>query len=113
MAIDPKTLSGIPDYMHPGIERWIEQGIEPGNFLRAVFQNDMVNAALFADDENLVSFRAYALFLTNHAPNDCWGDLRTYNKWAKIKAEERLKRAYPGGVPTVILDADPDFGEVA
>lgn len=74
---------GIPEYMHGGIIRWIEQGIEPGLFLQAVFSNNLMETFGQADDLNRNHILAYILYLHNDAPIGCWGSLQNYHEWHK------------------------------
>ena len=48
----------IPDYMMDGVERYIEQGIEPGDFLSAIITNNLSEAVRRADDEHIKNIPA-------------------------------------------------------
>ena len=76
----------IPDRMMPGIKRYIEHGIKPGNFLTAVICNDLSKACGQADNENLANLSAYPCYFYNEAPSNCWGSTDKMEKWiAKFK----------------------------
>lgn len=72
----------IPPRMMGGIERYIQHGIIPGSFLKAIFANDLVEAAGQADEENLRNLPAYAAWLYNHAPRSCWGSYKALTDWS-------------------------------
>ena len=92
MQDDWKTAlhkSKIPVRMWDGIENWIEHGVHPGHFLRAVFRNDLIDAYSRADDENSKIMREYVLFLYNYAPAGCYGSEHAFRTWEKDKLEAR------------------------
>lgn len=73
--------SNIPAYMHGGLLRYIEHGIEPGHFLCAVLQNDLRRSIERADDYNVQHLADYVKFLYCHAPAGCWGSLEKFTSW--------------------------------
>ena len=79
----------IPERMKAGILRYIEHGIVPGSFLTAVIQNNLKEAMMYADDENLENLPAYVDYFYNECPLACWGSPKTMEEWAKTKKEER------------------------
>ncbi len=78
----------IPDYMIGGIQRFIKQGVIPGGFLSAVLENNMKEAYVFADENNISNFPAYMNFLYNEVPSECWGSPEKVKAWSKMKREE-------------------------
>jgi hypothetical protein len=75
----------IPERMMPGLQRYIENHVPPGDFLREVICNNLRGAIGRADDENLVNLPAYVAFLYNQAPDGCWGSKEKYEAWIKNK----------------------------
>lgn len=73
----------IPDYMMGGLERYANDGTEPGDFLRYIICNDFVHAAGHADENNLKSLQAYAAYLHNVMPALAWGSEEKFTKWMK------------------------------
>ena len=71
----------LPEHMHGGIERYIDNGISPGGFLEAVFANDLMGAFYRADSTNVEYIREYAQFIYSHAPSNCHGDYETVYNW--------------------------------
>ena len=71
----------IPPHCRDGIRYYIEKGIQPGDFLFAVFSNDLMEAAGRADGINQLSLHRYAQFLYNYAPPDCYGSHGKVIKW--------------------------------
>jgi hypothetical protein len=79
----------IPERMCGDIERYIRQGIEPGDFLRAVICNDLTEACGRADNENIRLLHVYVAYFYNEAPSGCWGSEQRYVAWIKRHAIER------------------------
>jgi hypothetical protein len=75
----------IPQYMHGGIIRYIEDGIMPGDFLSSVLQNDLKGACGAADQNNKHLLWDYVAFLYNNAPSMCWGSPEKVKAWVEEK----------------------------
>jgi len=75
----------IPERMMGGIERYINDGIPPGDFLSAIICNSLSEAVGRADDENLANLPAYIGYLYNEAPIACWGSMAKKRAWMKKK----------------------------
>lgn len=74
--------SKIPSpYMIVGVRNWIEKGIEPGSFLKAMLMNDFAMAIVKADFMNSKLLYDWAIFLLNEMPPESWGSEMTYNNW--------------------------------
>ena len=71
----------IPERMLSGLTRYIEHGIPPGDFLKAILTNDLYEAVSRADDDNIKILPAYIGYLYNEAPGDCWGSRGTMDAW--------------------------------
>jgi hypothetical protein len=83
----------IPERMMGGIERWIQHGIPPGDFLMAVIENDLKGAVACADDENLPNLPAYVSYFYNKAPSPCWGSPEKAAAWIERFNERRAAEA--------------------
>jgi hypothetical protein len=79
----------IPGYMHGGLRRWIENGIEPGGFLMAVLENDLKEAVSRADATNVQALPNYIRYLYNYAPRGCWGSPEKVAAWKGLTAPLR------------------------
>ena len=77
----------ISERMMGGIERWVEEGILPCNFLQAIISNNLSMAVINADDENLINIPAFVDYFYNHTPNRCWGSVSELAKWKGTKAK--------------------------
>jgi hypothetical protein len=68
-------------YMIHGLQLYFERGIQPGGFLQAVLANDFTKAATRADSANLELLHAWAIFVLNELPEQCWGSWETVKNW--------------------------------
>jgi hypothetical protein len=71
----------LPEGMRDGMRRYIEHGIPPGSFQRAVLCNDLMEAFRRADDVNAHAMRDYAVFLASYAPGGCFGSPQHVTDW--------------------------------
>lgn len=79
----------IPSRMESGIKMWIDHGVMPGGFIRAIIENDLRSAVERADSENLANIPAYVSYFYNEAPMMCWGSKERVENWAAMKLKER------------------------
>lgn len=75
--------AAIPQRMRESIERYCVNHIKPGDFLTAVLQNDLSNAVLKADPENLPLLKLYLLWFHNN----------THGLWGPENFAKHLKKA--------------------
>src|SRR5580765_6995795 len=83
----------IPEHMLEGLVAWIEHGVPPGDFLRAVLCNNLVEAVGRADDTNISNLPAYVAYLYNYAPRGCWGSPENVAVWQEAHASRRAHAA--------------------
>ena len=81
-------LQYIPQHMHGGLVRWIVAGIQPGDFLCAVIQNDMMEALGRADETNRPNLHNYGMFLYNYAPGGSFGSVENFANWSGMLLDE-------------------------
>ena len=75
------NYDGLPESLHGGMRRYIEDHIETGGFLRAVLSNDLRLALVFADSDNLRDLYAIVSWVYNEAPGNCWGSPAKVAAW--------------------------------
>lgn len=80
----------IPEHMHGGLKRYIENGIEPGSFLMAVLENNLKEAFGCADHINAQKIGDYVRYLYNYSPSPCWGSPEKVAQWIEMH-ELRLR----------------------
>lgn len=82
MAQKDIDYSLLPEHLRAGMQRYIEQGILPGHFLRAILSNDLADAFLKADDISTAAMRDIAMFVYR-LPDAAWGSEEKMLAWAK------------------------------
>lgn len=76
----------IPEHMHDGLERYVNDHVPVGGFLEAVICNNLREAVASADDDNIRNIPAFVNWLYNEAPGGSWGSKEAYENWlAKMK----------------------------
>lgn len=81
-----RYLAPIPERMHGGILRYLNDGVLPGDFLQAVLRDSLVDALGRADEENRALIWHYANMLYNAFParGMAWGSTEAVAEWAAI-----------------------------
>lgn len=79
----PAFETSIPDHMQSGLARYLILGILPGGFLRAVLSNDLMEAAVMADDINRPRLFDFVLFLKSYAPKAAYGSPEAMHEWSR------------------------------
>lgn len=64
-----------------GLQRYVEHRVPTGGFLRAVLENDLKEACIRADLENIEVIPIYVHWLYNKAPVICWGSPEKVKAW--------------------------------
>jgi len=77
----PLDYSELPEHMQGAMQRYMENGIEPGSFLMAVLSNDFMGAVGRADSTNRLNLAAYASWLYNCAPPASFGSRENVEAW--------------------------------
>ena len=77
--------AAIPQDMRESMMRYVEERREPGHFLTAVIQNNLINAVCRADKHNLLLIKEYAQWFYNVAPAPCAGSPEKMRIWLEGK----------------------------
>lgn len=80
-----RGLEVIPQHMRGAMERYMEKGIHPGNFLYQLLVGNLARATAAADHINRRSLLAYGEFLWNHANPDSYGSVDKVEAWMKAR----------------------------
>ena len=75
----------IPDNTKGSLERYINRGIAPGNFLLSVLSNDLKGSMTRADLFNREALYHIVAWLHNYAPSGCWGSKERVSDWIEYK----------------------------
>ena len=82
LKYDDVNYDKLPKSLQGGARHYIERGIIPGSFLRAVISNNLVEAVARADDNNLPRLKEIVLWWYNEAPGGCWGSEQKMEAWS-------------------------------
>ena len=63
------------------IDRWVEYGIQPGDFLTAVLENNLREAFGRADMGNRLTLFHIVGYCHNEIPGLCWGSPEKCKAW--------------------------------
>ena len=75
----------IPLALIRGLERYREDHLPTGSFLRSVLCGELFEAALRADAESSTVLAAVALHVMRELPADSWGSREKVNAWLDPK----------------------------
>ena len=67
------------------LKRYVEHHISPGSFLRAVLENDLMEAMGRADYENSQILKEICQYVYSEIPLVCWGSKEKVENWLKNK----------------------------
>jgi len=73
----------LPEHMRDGVKDYVEHGLMGGSFMRAAFENKLVQAYSRADETNQAALRAWVSWLYNDAPMSCWGSEEKVDRWSE------------------------------
>lgn len=71
----------IPQHTFHDLQEYLTNHTPPGDFLRAVLENDLRRSFGKADLENRRSLFYLVTYLHNWAPHTCWGSPHNVTKW--------------------------------
>lgn len=71
----------VPEHIREGVKRYVDHHQLSGDFLTAVFENDLGRAAVRADSVNLVMLGDIAKFMVWYVPPICWGSREAVQDW--------------------------------
>lgn len=74
-------IRGMPEYLLPGLRRYRDQRIPTGGFLRAVLENNLVEATRAADAENQRKLPEIVSWCYNNLPSVSWGSKERVKEW--------------------------------
>ena len=72
----------LPEQYREGMKRYIEEGILPGSFLRAVLEDRLHDAVVRCD--NISQLKDIVLWIYNEAPTNCWGSSDKVRDWIMV-----------------------------
>ncbi|KKM74720.1 hypothetical protein LCGC14_1397480 [marine sediment metagenome] len=82
----------ISEYTKEDIDQYVSNHIPPGDFLRAVLENNLMEAMGRADKNNQTAIFDICTYIYNHVPFDCHGSKEKVEAWLadKIKSGDYI-----------------------
>ncbi len=71
----------LPEHLRGGAQRYIEEGVMPGDFLIAVIRNNLRDAFACADATNAERMQDIVEFFYSEAPSESWGSPEHMRDW--------------------------------
>ena len=85
----------LPEHIREGVRNWLEAGITPGSFLRALLRNDLFQTVLRADDINRAELLHIIRWFVQYAPEGSYGSAKVFSQWPMyLKALERQEASH-------------------
>ena len=76
-----KIMYDVPEHTMEALMRYVNDGIEPGGFLTAVLENDLVGAISRADILNTVHLKDIVMQVYWEIPSSAWGSAEKVKEW--------------------------------
>ena len=67
------------------LDRYAQDHLPTGNFLRGVLENNLLEAITRADEENLRDLPEIIKYVYNDLPSPCWGSKQAVQNWLERK----------------------------
>ena len=80
----------LPEHMRGAARRYVEEGVDPAGFLRAVLENNLVEAFERADDINREAMAVWVTWLIWDVPAPAWGSPEKVSKWMLARRAEAM-----------------------
>jgi len=79
----------LPTALQGGMKRYIEDGIAPGHFLTAVLKNDLFEAVMRADADNLKELPNIVKWMHWEIPSNAHGSIIKVKEWINNLGERK------------------------
>lgn len=79
----------IPEHLHAGLLRYMNQHTEPGSFLRAALENNLKETFIQAGDSDATHILTLVAYLYNEMPGVMWGSKEKVEYWLTMIGAER------------------------
>lgn len=76
-------MNPIPQRIIDSLTRYADDHIPTGDFLRAVLENNLIEAVGRADDDNKRILPEIVEYCYNEMPSNCWGSKEDVEDWLK------------------------------
>lgn len=91
-AYERNQMQFMPSHTLEALNLYLDLGIVPGSFLKAVLCNDLMEAYRCADDINIANMYAIVRHMYSNVPANAWGSMEKVHAYIKNKFEERKEK---------------------
>ncbi len=88
--LDAPEYARAPRRLLESLNRFGQDGVPTGGFLRAVLTNNLIEAAAHADIESAPHLVSIALYVHHELPFGCFGSVAKVDAWIVAGRERRL-----------------------
>lgn len=74
----------LPERLRVGVQRYIEDGYLPGDFLFAVITNNLLMAVGRADSDMIKVLPEITTWFYSYPPSPCWGSEKALENWTEM-----------------------------
>lgn len=74
-----------PEITKETIDLYVSHGSDPGSFVQAVLENDLIGSFEQADEKNITNMPHIAAYVYNCIPRSCWGSPEIVREWRKSR----------------------------
>jgi len=79
----------VPQHTLEGIDAYAQDRRPPGDFVRAVMENNLFSAAAHADPQNQAALFAITGYVYNEIPSNVWGSPEKVQMWLDSQPEPK------------------------
>lgn len=77
----------IPLHLREALERYRDWHLPPGNFLRAVLENNLAETVGLADPRSFAHLREILEWLWHKMPATAWGSFERVEEWLAVRTQ--------------------------
>lgn len=88
-----------PDHLRESLDRYANDGVPTGGFLRAVLENDLLAAIGSADEINSLALPHIVAYVYNEMPAGAWGSPENVDRYLKGKRMEARAKLLAAAMP--------------
>lgn len=85
--LDENYKDRIPQLTLEGIRNYVDNKVPTGSFLRAVLENNLLEAFKCADEFNIAAMQEIVAYCYWEIPSNCWGSAEKVQDWLDSREE--------------------------
>lgn len=89
---DTTCPEGFPEHLWPGFRHYVLDGQPTGQFIQALFSNDLFDVIARGDEESVAGLTTMVRYIYNHCPTGCHGSRDHVKAWVEQGGMARRTR---------------------